>query len=440
MRQAEPDSNGAFDIRGHVGIPGLAIAFDQAAAQPVLFSIVPNPRDGLPLDLNLHTTALCLVFMTPYVITQNPEDASTTLARINALPEFDDFEKHLEKRMNNSADALLDDDTTTDSLYTRVVSAFIPAHTPDKSSPPKSAVSKHNGAVQIDPSYEKGGLKVRYEGADKFMITNSLGRWAYTVMPESRFFVSPIGDLIDILRGKAPFSPSTTPFELKVELGDDPDSVNVYGFGWSPDEDNIWENLTPAEQDWARTGGMMTVVAEFIPAALSVVVNVRAQFPYTDQSMDEAIDILNMIYNNQALAIKLGERIREGGPWGISWLIFKAFLAQLAKDRAFQIKVAKFMGFVLPESLTKNLPALAAPPIKLVNSLDAAAAVGKTLPGFRNGRFKTTFKIWREATNPYDLAILRAAFTRNQPVCRLQVPLSCSKGTTAIPWVPGSKT
>jgi hypothetical protein len=401
-RQAQPDTLGSFGIQGNGGTPGLAMAVDGNPDRPIIFGVVPNPRQGQSITLNLHTTALSMVFMTPYVITNDPDDASTTLAQIEALPEFADFENHLTQRMSNGADALLAEDADTDSLFTRVVSAYIMAHIPDVPDTPEGSAPELDDHIIIDPSYERGGLKVEHLKGDNFKIINSLGRWGYTITPNREFFVSPLGDLIDILKGDAPFAPSQTPFNLHVELGADSQEVSVYGYGWSSEADNSWDALNREEQEWARLGGLWTMTVEFIPAALSVILNVRTQFRGKEVPAADVVDFMSDFTSGQETFGKLGERVSEGDALGVAWLVFKAFIGKLANDEKFQARTAALMGFAISESVAKNLIAFVAPPIKLINSIDAAVTVGKTVLGFRNGRFKTTFMIWREATDPND--------------------------------------
>ncbi|MFC1569032.1 carboxypeptidase regulatory-like domain-containing protein [bacterium] len=400
--QAEPDSSGEFDIQGNSNTPGLAMAFSEES-DAILFNVIPNPGQGLSVTMNLHTTALSLIFMAPYVISTNPDDAAVTLTQIEALSEFNDFKDHLTQRMNLNAGALFDENEITDSLFTRVVSAYIMAYSPDvPENIEKARTLSDSNPVTIDPSYEKGGLKVTHVQGDNFKITNSLGRWAYAITPTQEFFVSPIGDLIDIFKGSWPFAPSESTFKLHVELGDDEQEVNVYGYGWHPDPENNWEDLDDEEQHWADIGGMMTIFAEFIPAALSVILNVRTQFRGSEELPADVINFMGEFTSNQEFTAKIGERVLAGDPLGVTWITLKAFVGKLSTDKEFQAKTAAFMGFTFSEAAVKTLIGYAALPIKVINSTDAVVAVAKTALGFRNGYFRTTFEIWREATDPDD--------------------------------------
>ena len=399
--QASPEKEGDFDIQANSGTPGLAMAVADDTDKPVLFSLIPDPAKGGSITMNIHTTALSIVFMTPYVITSSSDDAAVTLSQIEALQEFKDFEEHLTQRMKVSSGALLTEDSITDSLFTRVVLAYIMTYIPDVPGLGKLKKSAISDPIIIDPNYEKGGLKVTHVQGDAYKITNSLGRWTYAVIsPTNKFFVSPIGDLIDIFKGNRPFSPSETAFNLGVELGDEVQEVNVYGYGWHPDPENSWDALDDDEQSYARLGGMMTIFAEFIPAAISVILNVRDIQRGIEEHPEDVIDIIGTIASDSEFRLKLHQAIVASDPLGVSWLVFKKFMSQFADDPEFRVKVAAYLGIELSDAMLNTLLGCALLPIKAVNSLDAMVTVAKTTLGFRNGYFKTTFKIWREAVDP----------------------------------------
>ncbi len=61
------DSSGEFDIKGTKDVPGLMIALDETDSIPVFLAVVPDPDNSLDVNLDAQSTALALVFLTPYV-------------------------------------------------------------------------------------------------------------------------------------------------------------------------------------------------------------------------------------------------------------------------------------------------------------------------------------------------------------------------------------
>lgn len=403
--ETTPDTNGAFDIKGNGGVPGLAIVYDQDTI-PMLMSIIPDPQKGTQIALDAHSTGLALAFLTPFVCVSDPDGAEEVLSILEGLPEMEELESLLVEKLRADPKALSTEDDEINSALTKVVISYINSY-PSLVSRfyPSSTLhlGKRAGSTQsdvyIEPSYEKSGHKVTYVGGDKFKITNSLGRWAYCVTPTEQFYVFPNGNLLDWLRG-TPFPPSQREFNLEIKSFEDPKEVNVYGFGWASVSDNVWDSLSAQDQTYAIYGGLSTVLLEFVPHVLSLITNAHKTAGRTDIALiqDPINKTIAKILKDTRIIDRVREYIKAGNAAGLAWFLTKQVISKVAMDGAFRAEYLKAIGLTLSNKALAKLVCWLNVPAKVVMTVNSLTSVAKTILGWLNSRFKTTFKIWKETT------------------------------------------
>ncbi len=405
------DSSGTFDIVGNSGVPSMVIAFDQDTI-PMLMGIVADPEEGGHMDVDLHSTALALAFLNPFVCVSDPSGAEEVMSLLEGLDEMEELEDILESRLAADPLALSVEDAETDSALSRVVAAYMSAypstvlkHYPSlgnardvrrgSAGPGDVAGSAAGAVVYVDPSYEKSGHRVSYVSSGKFKVTNSLGRWAYCVTPTDSFYVFPNGTLLDAIRLN-PFRTSEREFALDVIANEPPKKVMLYGFGMAPDADNVWDDLGPREQIRARYGGWSTFFFEFVPHVVSVISGVNKTVGNKEIAQHWAFKTMQLLSTDARMVDRTITYIRDGNMWGMAVFYTKWGIKKILSHDAVGETLIGALGLNLgPEALTVMAAQLNVAARVVVTS-DAVASVIKTFIGFRNSRYKTTFEIWSE--------------------------------------------
>jgi hypothetical protein len=395
-----PDSLGSFSIRGNPEAPGLLMACDQDTI-PYLLAVLPQPSEGLALEMNARTTALALAFMYPLVCVGECEGAGEVLSILDDLPEMDELEGVLEAKLATDPRSLSIEDAEIDSALSHVISAYFSSYeTVVARYHPMSAAVLGLGSgeeVYILPDHQYAGLDLNHVKDDKFILLNYLGRWATCITPDEQFYIWPNGTLFDWVRGE-PFPPSSREITLDIEPNKDPVEVKVYGWGWYPADDNRYDNLTSEEQSMVCSAGMMTVVTELVPHFLSTISNTRKLSglrPKKDQ--EKFIAFVKLIMKTGRYGFRMQQYIREGKIVGLLWFLTKGLTKELATNQEIRAKFLELMKVQLSDGALKRVAGFGlkyvAAPLVVADSFSALA---KTTLGFSGGRFKTTFQIWKE--------------------------------------------
>jgi hypothetical protein len=395
------DTNGAFTIGANKSAPSMIIAFDQDTI-PMLMGIVADPREAAHIEMDLHSTALALAFLSPFVCVSDPDGADDVLSLIEGLPELAELEAVLQARLAANPFALSVEDEVIDAALSDVVEAYMAAY-PDKvlENYPLSAGgheirrSTASNVVYIDPSYEKSGHRVSFVSQGKFKVTNSLGRWAYCVTPTDSFYVWPNGTLLDALR-LDPFRASEREFAMEVIANEPALQVNIYGFGMAPDADNVWDNLGPREQIRARYGGWSTFFFEFIPHVVSVITGANKTVGNKEIAEHWAFKTMQLLSSDARMVERTMMYLREGNMWGMAWFYTKWGLKKILSRDELGETLLGALGITLEAEHLTVLAANLNVAARVVVTSDAVASVIKTFVGYRNSRYKTTFEIWSE--------------------------------------------
>jgi hypothetical protein len=401
--KVSPDSDGTFSIEGTRSITSAAIAYNPDTL-PMLMSIVADPQEGAHFGMDVHSTALALAFLCPFVCVADPEDAEEVLSLLEGLPEMDELEDLLETRLAADQFALSVEDAETDSAVSRLVLAYMTTYPstivenyPSLGNAAEATRSSAAPVLYIDPSYEKSGHRITYTSGIKFMVTNSLGRWAYCVTPTDSFYVFPNGTLLDAIRLN-PFKPSEREFELSVIVNEPPQEVTLYGFGMAPDADNNWDDLGPREQTRARYGGWSTFFFEFVPHVVSVITGANKAMDNKEIAEHHAFKFMQLLSTDARMMDRTQMYIREGNMWGMGWFYTKWGIKKLLTRDSVGEALAAAWSMVFTVEDYELLVANMNVAVRVAVTSDAVASVIKTLIGYRNSRYKTTFKIWAETT------------------------------------------
>ncbi|MGD9402838.1 MAG: carboxypeptidase-like regulatory domain-containing protein, partial [bacterium] len=400
--RVSPDTNGDFSVVGNSNITSMVIAYDHQDTLPMLMGIVADPQEGAYVEMDLHSTALALAFLCPFICVSDPDGADEVLTLLEGLDELEDLEDLLETKLDSDPYALSVEDAEIDSALSRVVLAYMNSYPevmlrnyPGLAGTGDIDRSAASTVLQIDPSYEKSGHRVTYVSGDKFTITNSLGRWAYCVTPTDSFYVWPNGTLLDALRGD-PFKTSSREFELSVVANEPAQHVYVYGYGMAPDPDNLWSNLGDNEEWRAHYGGLSTFFFEFMPHVVSVISGVNKTVGNKEIAEHWAFLTMQLLTSDARMMERTGMYLQEGNLWGMAWFYTKWGIKKIATQDAIGEMLVTAIWTNFTEEQFALMVANANIAVRVVVTSDAVASVIKTLIGFRNSRFKTTFEIWKE--------------------------------------------
>ncbi len=413
--QAVSDS-ASFGIQGNEGVPGLAIAYDQNSV-PILLKVVPDPQQGAYLDLNVHSSALALAFLCPFVCVSDPADAAEVLALLEQLPELATFEDALNEALEEDIRCLESENPDLDALLGEVVTSYLNTYPeqaarhypslvtpvpggsgaagPDAGSPSVAAASTDAGEVVIEPGHIVSGHQIQHTEADDFTISNYRGRWAICRTPTEELWIFPNGTLLDALKGK-PWAPSSRKFQVSVTPGGEAKTVGVYGLGWQDDSDNLWANLTSDEKSLAANAGVATILVEFVPHVISVVTNCSKGLGSGAIAQQHVVKMVSTFFKFEKGSARAYLYIEKGDYWGLAWYVAKEAIKQVALNDEFKSAFVAALGMQLTEGAIKKLACMCFPAVAGVIIGDSATSVAKTYLGMVNSRFKTEFTIHRE--------------------------------------------
>lgn len=391
------DDAGVFAVDGNEGLPGLAIATLSSGA-PVLMAVVPNPTEGGFVEVDVHTTAVALVFLHPFICTDNPEFIDGVLADIEYLPELEAVEAAIESTLTVQTLTLAAEDEAVIDALADAVTAYVDDFT---SSPPPGAAGRSPmveqvEGVEIEPNYQVGGLLLTWKGGSDFELTNHLGRWGYCTTPEDSFFVFPNGDFLDILKGSKPWSPQTKAFRMTVPPNADAQEVHVYGYGFAGSAGNDWDSLTHAEQNLAHAGGITTVLVELCSPMISVVTNTSVTLGREEIAKRIGGTVVGLMLSQGTLMQQLGLYAKNNDPWGLSWTATKWVMNELVTNTQFRTAFISATGMALTSASLAKLAAWLSVPAKVVMTFNSVSSTLKTAMGFTTAEFHTMFEVWQD--------------------------------------------
>lgn len=391
--------SGGFALNGNGGIPGLAMAYGEDEIA-LLMAVVPDPENAGSVVLDAHSTALALVFLNPFVCTSDAEETEDVLARLETLPELYVLEQVLTSRLIVSPEALLTEDDGIDAALTDVLATYLNSYASAALAPggmesgaPEDAPASESG-ISIVPDWQESGHRLTHTGGSQFKITNSIGRWAYCLTPEEDFYLFPNGTLMDILKGN-PWAPSERAFSMDVAFGEEATEVNVYGLGWSPGDDNSWDDLSNLEQEYALNAGMATVLLEFVPQLVSVVTNTSTTLGRGQMGKAQIIQMLGYLKRADIIA-KCEQYIQADDPMGMVKFLSETVVKEFIGNEQFRATFLQALGMTLSDGALKRVAGWILVPVRAFLTVDAITNSVKTALGFYNAQFRTTFEVWNE--------------------------------------------
>lgn len=393
---SDVDDYGDFDVDGNKGLPGLAVA-SAADDSPLLLAIVPDPSEGGLFEVDVHSTAVAMVFLHPFICTDNPEFIDGVLSDIENLPELADLVAAIESTLVSPDLSLSTEDEDVSNALEDAVTAYIDGFV--SSAPPgltgRSPLAEQVEGIEIEPDYQVGGLRLVWKGGNTFELTNHLGRWGYCTTPEDSFFVFPNGDFLDILKGSKPWSPQTKSFDMTVPPNAEPQDVTVYGYGFAGTPENHWDSLTHSEQTLAHTGGITTVLIELCAPILSVVTNTSVTVGKEEIAKRIGGTVVGMALANGTLVQQLSLYAKSGDPWGLSWTFTKWAMNEIVANTQFRNAFISATGMALTSASLSKLVAWLSMPAKVVMTFNSVSSSLKTVMGFSGAQFSTNFSVWQ---------------------------------------------
>ncbi|MBN2104053.1 carboxypeptidase regulatory-like domain-containing protein [bacterium] len=401
-REASVSEDCTFKIKGNKGAAGLIFACDENN-RPILMSILPNAQKGSTVSLNARSTALAMTFLCPMVCVSDPDDAQEVLSVLENLDELEDLEALLQQILASNLPDPFQGDSEIDSLLMKTVNAYIETYLPvaEKYYPVSSRQMKkmtrtREEEIVIAPGNIVSGHQITHSSGNSFKISNWSGRWAYCVMPGQSFYLFPNGSLLDVLKLDSPWAPSEREFSLTIEANKPPVEVNVFGFGWNDDPDNLWDNLSVEEKSYAYFGGFSTILLEFAPQVISVVCNTSTTIGRSKLAKNKIFKALNYIFSNTMAMDRYYEFIQKNDPYGLSWFTTKIIIDLIVTDDEFRETIIEIMNITITDGALKRLAAAAHVFGQILITGDALTSLAKTTLSFFTTRFKTTFQISKE--------------------------------------------
>ncbi len=388
------DDFGDFSVDGNGHVPGLAVA-SLSSGSPVLMAIVPDPNEGGFVSVDAHSTAVALVFLHPFICTNNPEFIDGVLANIESLPQLVPLEAAVESTLTGPTLALDVENSAVAEALEAAVTAYVNDFT-SNSAPGIAGLAssgKQVDGIEIDPNYQVGGLQLRWKGGSDFELTNYLGRWAYCTTPSDSFFVFPNGDFLDILKGSRPWAPQTRAFRMTVPPNTAPQEVHVYGYGFASMTGNQWDSLTHSEQNLAHAGGIPTVLIELCAPMISIVTNTSVTLGREEIASRIGATVVGMMLSQGTLMQQLGLYAKNHDPWGLSWTLSKWVMNELVSNTQFRVAFISATGMALTSASLVRLTAWLSVPAKVVMTFNSVSSTLKTAMGFTAAEFNTTFEV-----------------------------------------------
>ncbi|MBI3661530.1 MAG: carboxypeptidase regulatory-like domain-containing protein [Acidobacteria bacterium] len=418
------DEFGDFSIDGNGHVPGLAVA-SLSSGSPALMAIVPDPTEGGFVTVNAHTTAVALVFLHPFICTNNPEFIDGVLADIESLPQLAPLEAAVESTLTGPTLALDVENSAIAQALEAAVTAYVNNFTsnPAPGRAGLSPLGEQVDGIEINPNYQVGGLLLRWKGGSDFELTNFLGRWAYCTTPEDSFFVFPNGDFLDILKGSRPWAPQTRAFRMTVPPNTAPQEVHVYGYGFAGTKGNQWDSLTHSEQNLAHAGGIPTVLIELCSPMISIVTNTSVALGREEIAKRIGATVVGMILSQGTLMQQLGLYAKNHNPWGLSWTLSKWVMNELVSNSQFRVAFISATGMALTSASLGRLAAWLSVPAKVVMTFNSVSSTLKTAMGFTAAEFNTAFEVSRDVLESGSVRGQVADSISGSPISGAQVQL-----------------
>jgi|GEM_PF-1760304 len=415
------DSNGAFKINGNTHVPGVATAYDQDTV-PLLISICPDPQKNIQLQLDVHSTTIALVFMSPHVCVSRRDDAVAVLNRLETLPEISTLESLLRQKMTANPRCLAAEDAQIAQAVVNAVVAFVNSYFPTAGSPEgrdngnKSMMlgeTSSGYSVGIIPTTQTSGHLLSYKGGSSFEITNAYGRFAICVAetasqaPTQMLLLWPNGNMFDFFKNSShlPWAPSVKP--LQIHLGNPNDTlyVKVYGPGFKDDPDNVMANLTADEKRlvWYALVG---TTLEFCHNLFSVLTNSgnmviegNTCWGYSLKSTQYE-KVVSFLFDDAIFVAKIEALCEEKRYGDIAWEVSKRIMRKVISSPQYRAVWMEIAGYTFTDATLAKLDKYSV--LQYSSAIATGGLIGERLTsaakaawGVQLASLKTTFRVWK---------------------------------------------
>ena len=415
------DSNGAFKINGNVHVPGVATAYDQDTV-PLLMSICSDPQKNMQLELDVHSTAIALVFMSPYVCVSRTDDAVAVLSRLETLPEINTLENLLRQKMIANPRCLATEDTQIAQAVVNAVVAFVNSYFPTGGSPEgpgnggKSMMLNETSSgysVGIIPTTQTSGHLLSFKGGSSFEITNAYGRFAICVAetafhaPTQMILLWPNGNMFDFFKNSShlPWAPSVKPLQIHLDKPNDTLYVKVYGPGFKNDPDNVMANLTADEKRlvWYALVG---TTLEFCHNLFSVLTNSgntviegNTCWGYSLQSTQYE-KVVSFLFDDAIFVAKIEALCEEKRYGDIAWEVSKRIMRKVISSPQYRAVWMEIAGYTFTDATLAKLDKYSV--LQYSSAIATGGLIGERLTsaakaawGVQLASLKTTFRVWK---------------------------------------------
>jgi len=296
QEEYHPDSDDEFTFTCNKDVPGMAIVFNDEET-PLLLSIIPNPKESKRCKIDVHSTALSLVFLDPFVCTSHPLDASRVIEKLEILPELLQLENILISKLSTNLKAITTENTEVRNAVKNVIVSYLNSISLDSTQIIPKTNNIKDEAVVISPVNIVSGHQVKHLGKNNFIISNWYGRWAKCILPTDSIYLPPNNGLLSF----EPWAASSTNFNLEIIPNEKPKEIIVYGLGM-PGVDGVeWGSLSLYERDNVMFTSVMTVFIEFVPRALSLLTNFPVDFGVRSENAQKVADLIRYMMQSRKI-------------------------------------------------------------------------------------------------------------------------------------------
>lgn len=403
------DAGYVFSVDGNKHVPGLAMASGREG-KILLLQVVPDPAGNLNLSLDAASTAQALLFLHPFVCVSDAEEAKVVLNRIATLPEYNALRTYLTAQLGKNPYALGERNSELDTRVNAALLAYLESYPSQvnrtlslqSAAEVEQSAKISAAAPEILPNVETGGLRLSWEGGDKFRMHNSYCRWVWCQTSSDSFMLFPSGDYLDAIKsGGVSFAPSTRDFTYTLIPGGDTLRVSNYGYGFLMIKSNSWHDLSFAERRKAHHAGITTAIFELGRHTLAVITNVviPAFSKRVPDLVQKDAQLVSFLFSETANLQRLDQYIAANDPWGASSWIVKQFLSRMVNSAAYREAFCTATGIVLTEGGLGAVAKWLAAPISAVLSANSITQGFRSVLGFNRSFFRTKFKAWQEYTD-----------------------------------------
>lgn len=386
-----PDAEGKFNLECENDSPGMLIVHENN--NPILLGIIPNPEKNSVCDLNIHSTALSLVFLNPFICTSDPKNAAEVVKRLETYQELYQLENIIAEKFQTSSNTITTSDNQVENAIRNIVIKYINSISIDTSNSAGSLKKTMEDVVTISPVNIVSGHQIKHLETNKFSVSNWHGRWAKCFTPNDTMYLEPNNDFIST----APWAPSENQFTLDIVPNEESKKIVIYGLGLNNEENETWDKLTDFEKEQVEFTGRMTVLIEFLPHILSLCTN----FPFTfGGNKKEATEFVGNIFRWQIQYAKNFEKAKlllsDGKYWDYYWTLLKEYISLLATDDNFRDFFLKAAKISITKATFEQLAKIILLPANVIYISDDLTGIAKTVIGLSESKYKITFEIYSE--------------------------------------------